>query len=69
MDQDLNNSTTVEEARKILGKTAENLSDEQIQDQLVKIKYLAESWLDEYEKSIFGGKTLNEILNSSSSSL
>ena len=64
MDQDSKKTTTVEEARKILGKTAEGMSDEQIQDQLTKIKYLAESWLDEYERSIFEGKTLNELLSS-----
>lgn len=53
---------TVEEARQILGKTAEEISDEQLQDQMTKLKYLAESWLDEYEKSIFEGKTLSEFL-------
>lgn len=51
----------LEEARKILGKTAEGMTDEQLQDQLVKIQYLAESWLDDYERSIFDGKTLSEL--------
>lgn len=64
LDQDLNKTTTVEEARKILGKTAENLSDEEIQDQLTKIQFLAESWLDDYERSIFDGKTLAEVISS-----
>ncbi len=61
MDLDPNNDITVEEARKILGKTAEELSDEQLQEEMAKIRFLAESWLDEYERSIFEGKTLNEI--------
>lgn len=57
---------TIEEVRKILGKIAEGMSDEQIQDQMTKIKILAESWLDDYEKSIFEGKTLNESLDQKS---
>ena len=54
----------VDEARKILGKVAEGMSDEQIQDQLTKIEYLTEGWLDQYEKSIFDGKTLSETVQS-----
>lgn len=55
------NEMTIEEARKILGKIAEEMSDEQLQDQLRMMKFLAESWLDDYERSIFEGKTLNEL--------
>lgn len=62
MDQDLtSNKTTVEEARQILGKTAEGMSDEELQKQMTMLKFLAESWLDDYEKSIFDGKTLLEL--------
>ncbi|HKC04393.1 MAG TPA: hypothetical protein VKC54_00755 [Patescibacteria group bacterium] len=49
---------SVEEARKTLGKVAEGMSDEQLQEQLAKMKYLIEGWLDQYERSIFDGKTL-----------
>jgi hypothetical protein len=52
----------LEEARRILGDVAKGMTDEQIQDQLTKIQYLAESWLDNYERSIFEGKTLNEFV-------
>ncbi len=54
---------SVEEARKILGKVAENMSDEEVKEQVLMIQLLAKSWLDGYEKSIFGGKTLWEFLN------
>lgn len=57
------NEISIEEVRKILGKVAEGMSDEKIQEQMVKMKFLADSWLDIYEKSIFDGKTLTEILN------
>ncbi len=65
MDQDLtNNEMTIEEARKILGKTADGMSDEQLQNQLTMMEFLTESWLDDYEKSIFEGKTLQEFVQS-----
>lgn len=59
---DSNKGIDLEEARKILGKTAESFSDEQLRDQVAMINFLAESWLDDYERSIFDGKTLSEIL-------
>lgn len=30
---------------------------------VVEIKFLATSWLDDFEKTIFNGKTVNQILN------
>lgn len=62
MDQISNNEITLEKARKTLGKTAEAMSDEQFQDQLNMIKFLVESWMDDYERSVFDGRTLNELL-------
>lgn len=56
------NEMTIEEARKILGKTAEGMPDEELQTQIVLIKSLAESWLDNYERTIFDGRTVNELL-------
>ncbi len=54
---------SLEKAREILGKTAEKMSDEELQEQMVLIEYLVESWLDDFEKTIFEGKTLKEHLN------
>ncbi len=51
------------EARKILGALAENLSSEAIQDVLSETKFLTDSWLDDFERLIFEGKTLLEILH------
>lgn len=51
------------EAREILGKTAKKMTDEELINQIKAMKYLSESWLDEFEKSIFDGKTLNEKLS------
>ena len=52
----------IDEAREILGDTAKDLTDDQIKDILVEIQYLVECWLEEYERKIFNGKTLNELL-------
>jgi len=52
----------IEEARKILGSIAEDFSDEELKNECVKIHYLTETWLDDYERSIFGGKTLRGLL-------
>ncbi len=57
--------TDIEEAREILGDTAKQLTDEQLKDICVEIQFLVESWLDEYERSVFNGKTLRELLGES----
>ena len=49
--------------RKLLGKTAENLSNEQIQCIVAEFQFLINSWLDEFEREVFGEKTLKEVLN------
>lgn len=51
------------QTRKLLGKTAETLSDEQIYCIVTEFQFLINSWLDEFEKDVFSGKTLKEILN------
>ncbi len=49
--------------RRYLGETAKILSDEQIERTTTEFQFLIDSWLDEYEKEIFSGKTLKEVLN------
>jgi hypothetical protein len=51
----------VVEARKILGKSATSLTDDQVKDIIAMTDSLTSSWLDDYEKSIFNGQTLSEI--------
>lgn len=52
----------IDKARELLGKQSNDLSDDQLKDNLVEIAYLIECWLDDYERTIFKGKTLNELL-------
>jgi hypothetical protein len=54
----------IRETRKILGKCAEGMTDEEIKHQITCIDYLISTWLDEYERSIFDGKTLQEVTQS-----
>jgi hypothetical protein len=34
-----------------------------LRDTVVEMKFLATSWLDDFEKSLFDGKTVNKLLN------
>lgn len=49
--------------RKHLGKTAESLSDAQVETIMTEFQFLIDTWLDEYEKDVFNGQTLKEVLN------
>ncbi len=51
------------EARDILGEAAENLTDEQICNLVSEIQYLVDTWLEEFETKVYGGKTLSELLH------
>jgi hypothetical protein len=50
------------EAREILGNEAKDLTDDQVFGLLNEIQYLVDSWLEEYETTVFDGKTLDELL-------
>ena len=52
----------IEKARVILGGIAKEMSDDQLKDACVEVQYLIETWLDDFEKSVFEGKTLRELL-------
>lgn len=52
----------VQEAREILGDCIKDLTDSQVYDLVNEIQYLVDSWLEEYERKVFDGKTLDELL-------
>ena len=45
-----------------LGETAKIFTDEQVKIMVTDFQYLIEIWLDEFEKEVFSGKTLKELL-------
>jgi hypothetical protein len=53
---------SIQEAREILGDSAKDLTDGQVYDLLNEIQFLVESWLEEFERNTFKGKTLDELL-------
>lgn len=50
------------EAREILGDDAKELTDDQVFELINEVQFLVDSWVEEYEKDVFGGKTLDELL-------
>ncbi len=53
---------TVQEARDILGESAKDLTDSEVYDMVNEVQYLVDTWLEEFERKTFDGKTLNELL-------
>jgi hypothetical protein len=49
-------------ARRVLGKTVEPISDEELETYLTEFQFLLEEWLDMFERQIFDNKTLRELL-------
>ncbi len=53
----------IQKAKEILGPLAAEFTQEQLKDAVVEIQYLCETWLDEFERGVFKGQTLNELLH------
>jgi len=49
--------------RRMLGEKANTLSDEKVECLATEFQFLINAWLDEYERDIFEGMTLKEVLN------
>lgn len=53
----------LKQAREILKESAVGLSDEELEIIVVQVQSLAVSWLDDFERKTFDGKTLQELLS------
>ncbi len=51
------------EVKAILGDLALTLTIDEIHTLISEIQYLVTVWLDSYERELFKGKTLKEVLN------
>ncbi len=58
-----NKESQLEKSRRILGEVASDIPDDDLQIFLTEIQYLINSWFDHYEKQVFNGQTLRQILN------
>lgn len=54
---------SLKDAKEILGALADEFTPQQLKDTVVEIRYLTECWLNEFEREIFEGKTLRELLH------
>ncbi len=53
---------TLEKAKLALGETGMKMSDSQILQTVSLFQSLAESWLDDFERTTFQGKTVKMLL-------
>lgn len=53
----------IQKAKEILGDITNDLGAQQLNTVVSEVKYLAESWLDDFERAVFGGQTLQELLH------
>lgn len=53
----------IKKTKQILGQLSEQFDDQQIKDLIVEIQFLTDSWLDDFERSIFNGLTLQELFH------
>lgn len=54
-------------AKHILGDTVQDLPDNILESFITELEYLAISWLDDYEQTVFEGFTLDELLKGAKS--
>lgn len=55
----------MEEIENILKSSEIDIEYDELEEAVLKIKHLIELWLDSFEREIFEGKTLQELLESS----
>lgn len=53
----------IQRTKEILGELANKYSPEQLKGTIIEIQHLAQTWLDDFERDIFKGLTLKEILH------
>ncbi len=52
--------TRIQRARRVMGSEVAELSDAALAESLTGFQYLLDQWCDEFERTIFEGKTLKE---------
>lgn len=53
----------IQKAKEILGEVAKTFTEEQLRDIVSEVQFLTTTWLDDFERGVFDGKTLNELLH------
>lgn len=53
----------IKKTKQILDQLSEQFNDQQLKDLIVEVQFLTDSWLDDFERSIFKGLTLQELFH------
>ncbi|MCX6727770.1 MAG: hypothetical protein NTX11_03095 [Candidatus Saccharibacteria bacterium] len=58
----LQEETKLQKTRRIMGQLVVNTPDEDLEVYITEFEYLITNWLDEFERQVYGGNTLKELL-------
>lgn len=58
----LQEETKLQKTRRIMGSLVLDTPDEQLEIYITEFEYLITNWLDEYERQVYDGLTLKELL-------
>ena len=54
--------TLIQKTRRIMGANVSTLSDDELEAHITNLQHLIDYWLDEYEKCMFDGQTLQQVM-------
>lgn len=54
---------SLKQAKAVLGDLAKDFSTDELKNIVSEIQFLVETWLDDYEREVFDGLTLRELLH------
>lgn len=58
----LQEETKLQKTRRVMGSLVFDTPDEQLEIYITEFEYLITNWLDEYERQVYDGLTLKELL-------
>ena len=53
---------TTNEARSILGSSVNDWTSQEVDKHIITMELLVDAWIDIYERSIFNGKTVKQLI-------
>lgn len=53
----------IQKTKQVLGEVISQFSPEELKTAMTEVQYLVETWVDDFEREIFEGKTLRELLH------
>ena len=53
----------IQKTKQILGELSKQFTPQQLKEIAIEVQFLADTWLDDFERKTFQGKTLKELLH------